>query len=259
VTGWNEWIAGRFVRPGSPITFVDQFNEEFSRDIEPMKGGHGDNYYYQLVANVRRFKGAPPLPKASPSKIIDLDGSFEQWASVEPTFSDDAGDTAPRDADGVGGLHYSDHSGRNDLVTMKVARDAQNVYFYCRTSKPITPPTDPNWMWLLIDSDSNRQTGWEGYDYIVNRTIDPDGSTWLEQNEGGWTWKKTAKLRLVLRGNEMQIAIPRAALGLATGDTKISFNFKWADNVQHPGDIMDFYTSGDVAPEGRFMFRYSGE
>ncbi|HSW47060.1 MAG TPA: hypothetical protein VLM89_15965, partial [Phycisphaerae bacterium] len=57
VTGWNEWIAGRWGNPGGPIVFVDQLDQEFSRDIEPMKGGHGDNYYWQLVANVRRYKG----------------------------------------------------------------------------------------------------------------------------------------------------------------------------------------------------------
>jgi len=26
-------------------------------------------------------------------------------------------------------------------------------------------------------------------------------------------------------------------------------------NVQNPGDIMDFYLSGDVAPLGRFVWR----
>ena len=65
VTGWNEWIAGRWGKPDGPLVFVDQFDQEFSRDIEPMNGGHGDNYYFQLVANVRRYKGAPALPAAS--------------------------------------------------------------------------------------------------------------------------------------------------------------------------------------------------
>jgi hypothetical protein len=27
----------------------------------------------------------------------------------------------------------------------------------------------------------------------------------------------------------------------------------------HPGDIIDFYLSGDVAPEGRFKYRYSSD
>jgi hypothetical protein len=38
------------------VIFVDEFIQEFSRDIEPMNGGHGDNYYYQLVDYVRRYK-----------------------------------------------------------------------------------------------------------------------------------------------------------------------------------------------------------
>ena len=59
VTGWNEWIAQRFVAKndgtfaGRPqktgdTFFVDAFSEEFSRDIEPVKGASGDNYLYQL-------------------------------------------------------------------------------------------------------------------------------------------------------------------------------------------------------------------
>jgi hypothetical protein len=259
VTGWNEWIAGRFTRPGNPVVFVDQFSEEFSRDIEPMKGGHADNYYYQLVANVRRFKGSPPIPKASAPKTIDLQSGFKQWKDVSPEFVDDAGDTAPRDHAGVAGLHYADHSGRNDLVGMKVARDEKNIYFYARTRDPIAAHTDPNWMWLLVDADGDAHTGWEGFDFIVNRTIENDHATWLEKNVGGWKWEKVAKIDYRVVGNEIQLAIPRDLMGIAEGGTKVSLNFKWADDIQHPGEIMDFYVSGDVAPEGRFMYRYMGE
>jgi hypothetical protein len=41
------------------------------------------------------------------------------------------------------------------------------------------------------------------------------------------------------------------------GSTKepLEIAVKWADNVQKPGDIMDFYLSGDVAPLGRFAWR----
>jgi hypothetical protein len=172
VTGWNEWIAGRWGEPGGPVEFVDQLNQEYSRDIEPMKGGHGDSYDYQLVANVRRYKGAEPLPRASASRSIRIDGGMDQWADVLPAFTDDSGDTAPRDFDGAGGLHYRDRSGRNDLVQLKVARDDTNVYFYARTRQALTPRSDLNWMWLLIDIDGNPKTGWEGYDFIVNRRID---------------------------------------------------------------------------------------
>ena len=93
----------------------------------------------------------------------------------------------------------------------------------------------------------------------MNRTIEPDGTTWLEKNAGGWRWKKVAKVRLRVEGNELHLAIPRRALGLPAGPTALALDFKWADNLQQPGDVMDFYTSGDVAPEGRFKFRYVAE
>ncbi len=259
VTGWNEWIAGRWDRPGKPVVFVDQFDEEFSRDIEMQKGGHGDNYYYQLVANVRRYKGAPGLPKASPEKTIHLAAGFDQWRDVQPEFLDHVGETAPRDFAGAGGTHYINDSGRNDLAAFKIARDATNVYFYARTVQPISPATDTNWMWLLIDADQNHATGWQGYDFIVNRTRDADGKFWLEKNVGGWSWEKIAPVDLRVQGAQMELTISRAALGLKTGKTKLGIDFKWADNLQHPGDVMDFYVSGDVAPEGRFNYRFIGD
>ena len=259
VTGWNEWTAGRWGRPGGPIEFVDQFDQEFSRDIEPVKGGHGDDYYWQLIANVRRFKGMPALPKASSPRTIRIPGSFAQWTGVGPEFADHTGETAGRDCDGTAGLHYTNNTGRNDLAAFKVARDDQNFYFYARARANLTPCTGSNWMWLLIDTDQNRATGWEGYDFIVNRTVEKDGESWLEHNEGGWNWKKVARVSFQVMDNELQLAIPCSALGRVAGNTPVSLDFKWADNLQHPGDIMDFYVSGDVAPEGRFNYRYAAE
>ncbi len=259
VTGWNEWIAGRFPAPGGKFHFVDQYNQEFSRDIEPMRGGHGDNYYWQLVTNVRRYKGAPPLPKSSAARTIQNDQAFSQWNDVQPEFLDHVGETTPRDFDGISGTHYKNNTGRNDLVAFKVARDDQNVYFYGRTQEKLTSPHDPNWMWLMIDIDQDHATGWEGFDFIVNRTIDADGHSWLEKNEGGWKWKKVAPVTYRVEGNELHLTIPRAALGLSKSKTSVSLDFQWADNIQQPGDILNFHTSGDVAPDGRFRFRFRGE
>ena len=57
ITGWNEWVALRFEKwyiynaktdsYHPDALFVDQYSKEYSRDIEPMRGGHTDNYYYQ--------------------------------------------------------------------------------------------------------------------------------------------------------------------------------------------------------------------
>ena len=225
-----------------------------------MKGGHGDDYYYQLIANVRRYKGVLALPKSSPPRTIVLPAGFAQWSDICPEFANPyTADTLPRDFDGTGGLHYTNFSGLNALAACKVARDATNVYFYARTLAPLTPDTDTNLMWLLIDADQNPSTGWAGYDYIVNRTRDADGKFWLERNLGGWNWQKVMPVDLRVTGNELQLAVPRSALGLKTGETKTDLDFKWADNLQRPGDVMDFYVSGDVAPFGRFNYRYDAE
>ena len=236
ITGWNEWTAGKHQRPGEPVAFVDQFDQEVSRDIEPVTGLHGDNYYYQMVANVRRYKGAPALPAVSPAKTIKLNGSFDQWKDVGPEFTDRAFDNDHRDF-GQGEVHYTNTSGRNDLTLLKVGRDTANIYFYAKTREPLTPRTDANWMWLLIDADQNAKTGWEGYDFILNRTRDGQ-ETWLEKNVGGWKWEKVAKVELVTQGNELMLAVPRKALGLPEGDA-VALDFKWWDNAQKPGDIMD--------------------
>ena len=71
-----------------------------------------------------------------------------------------------------------------------------------------------------------------------------------------WRWEKVQRVSLRSEGRELHLAIPRKALGLPTGTNALAVDFKWADNLQHPGDVMDFYSSGDVAPEGRFKFRY---
>ena len=61
VTGWNEWIAGKFKSQDSNPEhswFCDQASPEYSRDMEPsLTANLKDNYYMQLVNNIRRYKG----------------------------------------------------------------------------------------------------------------------------------------------------------------------------------------------------------
>ena len=65
---------------------MDAFNPEFSRDIEPMKGGFGDNYYYQLAAFLRRFKGAREIPAADGQIAISEDGGVERCVARVPRY-----------------------------------------------------------------------------------------------------------------------------------------------------------------------------
>jgi hypothetical protein len=257
VTSWNEWIAGRWgERDGLPM-FVDQLDQQFSRDIEPMQGGHGDNYYLQLIANVRRYKGAPPLPAASAPKSIAIEQGFQQWRDVQPAFQDHVGDTMARDYIGFNSKHYTNDSGRNDLVEMKVTSDATHVYFYARTREAITAPQGPHWMTLLLDTDQNTATGWHGYDLAVNRLAPQGKTTSLERHRDAWNWEPVAAdVSWRAEGRELHLAVPRAALGLPLDRT--AFDFKWIDHVPAEPDIMDFYQYGDVAPESRLSYRFDG-
>jgi hypothetical protein len=263
VTGWNEWIAMRFLRTAQPDAgkqiaqgetfFVDQYNREFSRDIEPIKGGHGDNYYYQLVANIRRFKGARPIPPASAPKTIAVDGQFNDWADVAPEFRDAPGDTAHRDHKGYGTIaRYTDTTGRNDILTLKVARDAENFYFYARTREPLTSRKDPNWMLLYLDVDANPKTGgWNGYEFLANTApTAPNRSSVQKIGQGG-----VGEITFQATGNELELVIPRKMLGLENQE-KGTLDFHWTDNAQPLGDLTEFALHGDSAPDRRFNYRY---
>ncbi|MHB8952369.1 MAG: hypothetical protein ACYC4U_05270 [Pirellulaceae bacterium] len=257
VTGWNEWIAGRFEEFNgirTPPMFVDQFDQEHSRDIEPMRGGHGDNYYYQFVDYVRRYKGVPAIAPAS-QKTITIDGQFSDWSDVIPEFPDTIADPVHRQHVGWGSAGpYTNQTGRNDIVLAKACYDDQNVYFYVRTREPMTPCTDPRWMLLLIDADSRASTGWLGYDVVVNKSAATPNSTSLQHcTETADGWQEPIAVACHVGGQEMELSVPRAELRCT--DRPPQCDFKWADNILETGEASDFTLNGDVAPNDRFNFR----
>ena len=281
VTGWNEWTAGsmragttlqkelaawdffpgaELSRAGHPIHsgdlyFIDQYNEEFSRDIEPMKGGHTDNYYYQLVANIRRYKGVHAMEPSSVPQTIDLKASFEQWAAVTPEFRDHLGDTVHRSSPGnYQSGPYSDATGRNDIIAAKVTRDTKNIYFYAETRVPLTTSRDNGWMLLYIDSDQNATTGWQGYDFVIDAGSRAKGITTLQTIDSAGKLGSSIKLDFRLESNKVMIAIPRDVLHQTSGAVKLDFH--WIDNVLPSNDPASFFIHGDAAPERRFNYRY---
>ncbi|MCQ6562743.1 discoidin domain-containing protein [Paenibacillus mendelii] len=263
VTGWNEWVAMRFTSfadYSATNVFVDAFNEENSRDIEPMKGGYGDSYYYQLVDYIRRYKGVSKPQNADNPKTIAIDGSFADWKDIKQEFRDDVGDPASRNETGWGTAGtYTNTTGRNDLQTMKVARDANNIYFYVKTKNNMTSYTDANWMRLFIKT-SDAEANWQGYNYVVNRTGAGASTTLLEKvsSAGGWDWTTvSSSIYYSANGQEMEIAIPRTSLGLSDLNKPMRLEFKWHDNMQTQGDVYEFTTNGDAAPNGRFNYVFT--
>ena len=267
VTGWNEFRVGRYESwpESGPAAvenaFPDQYNDEYSRDIEPTKGALQDHYYYQLVNFVRQYKGARPIPTPSAAQTIDLNAGYDQWKTVEPYYGAYIGNTEHRDAPGYGNLVYTENSGRNDIIGAQVSRDAQYLYFLVECADNITSPADALWMNLYIDCNQENQ-GWNTFDFVVKNASEATMELQKFTAENDYTaTEKVADVEYKVDGRYMTIKIAKSDLGI-TGD-EYTVNFAWTDNVhdegdytKFSGDILDFYISGDVAPGGRFKFSY---
>ncbi len=276
--GWNEWGAGRHSTdqlkndgqliagtytvdskdPVKKYSYIDLFSPEYSRDIEPVTGLYKDNYYYQTVANVRKFTGTRAIPSAFGQKTVDMAAGASQWYSVGPEYRDYQGDTFHRDMDGsVIDSWYKNETGRNDFVVSKVSADSENVYFYAECASDITAAEGTNWMNLFIDADCDAKTGWYGYDFIINRTQN-GGKASIEkfattEKNAEWSLSSAGEAEFKVEGKTIVIKVPKSTVPVA--DT---FDFKWADNSISDGkEIMQFLDLGDAAPNGRFNYRYT--
>ncbi len=245
VTGWNEWIAGRFDASApfygtGPVNFVDSFDHEYSRDIEPVKGGHTDSYYYQLVANVRRYKGARPPEAPNGRHEIRIDGRFNDWRKVRPEFRDDRFDTAFRDHPGWGtASHFRNRTGRNDLVRMKVAQGARHAFFFAEAREP----------WRGVGAGVPL-TLWVSRGFRVLGFGRGDGFAVLERNRNG-LWIRERLVPCRLQGRSLELSIPLDLMGKSG-----RFDFKWTDNVDPEANPLDLYRHGDTAPNGRFAYAF---
>ena len=272
ITQWNEYLAQRFVYPHSqhrvnylvrkPLKegesfFIDAFSPEYSRDIEPFRDYYRDNMYLQMVSYIRKFKGTREQETAKNPRRIRMNNNFNQWRRVGPAYLDDLHDVSHRLHVSYGSdLIYTNNTGRNDFDEMKVSYDDKYIYFYVKTVEPITPYTDDRWMLLLINSDVDYQTGWNGYDFIVNHTVLSTRETTVQAHSGdGFKWSNPQTISYVSKGNDMHLAIPAEILGVNTSEP-FMIDFKWVDNSLSTGDIMDLYVDGDTAPNNRFNYRY---
>jgi hypothetical protein len=270
ITQFNEWIAQRFIsgQKASPkflgdppkdgnTYFVDAYNQEFNRDIEPMKGGHTDNFYFQLVNYIRQFKGMDQPVSGSSSKNIKIDGKFKEWVNIVPKYIDYEGDVLHRNHKGFNeNTTYTNTTGRNDVIESRASYDNDYVYFYIKTAKPLTKHTDKNWMLLYVNIDTSKTTGWEGYDLLVNLDQKSASNTSIHTfNEGAWNFKSNTNYSYA--DNELEIAIP--IFYFNTNGKSPVFSFHWTDNNQKLLDINEFFLSGDSAPDRRFDYLFKTE
>ncbi|MBQ7446314.1 MAG: hypothetical protein IJS71_10345 [Clostridia bacterium] len=266
ITGWNEWVAQRQpatyqgpVENNGPIVFLDNASLNGSRDIEPMEGGYGDNYYMQMISLIRRFKGVT-AEKPRNNRTIDVNGGFAQWNDIAACYRDYTGDTADRKARGWGKENYTDDTGRNDIEEMKVCEDDANVYFFVKTASDITAPEGETWMNLFIGGpDLTTDSSWNGYRYVLNYNApDKDGLLYLGTlgDSASYSVTPCAEVRYRLHANMLMVEIPKSVIGLTPGETaSTALVFKWADNCTK-GDVYGLYMTGDAAPIGRAGFYY---
>ena len=218
--------------------------------------GFGDNYYYQMVSYIRKFKGLNAAPATvNGGSLSTADNAA--WEKVSPAFTDIIGDTDLRSSPSFcSEFLYVNGTARNDLDTAKVSQDANHLYFHITTATPLITADDELWMNLYVDADGNPATGWEGFDYLVNRSRTDKAVSIEKFVDGKWVFEAVGEGEYILGESSMTVKIPKTALGLEPGKAA-SLSFKWADNADIRGDIMAFMELGDTAPNDRFVFAYT--
>ena len=260
ITGWNEWVAEKMIFNGR-IQTVDQFNEEYSRDIEPCKNGFGDNVYMQMIQNIRKWKYSTPVTYKNPSVTIDV-ASFDesQWDNVKTVYRDFEGDAISRDWYSFdGSFSYIDTTNRNDIVRVSVCRDTEYLYFRVETKDAITEreADDTKWMNIMIKTSDDSSAGIFGYEYFINREI--SGNTTSVQRYNGSDYVDVGTGDVYVSGNVMQVRVRLSDLGLNVNN--YSIEFKVTDNIRRVNDVLSYYSTGDSAPIGRmgYVFGYEEE
>ena len=266
ITGWNEWIAGCFQSDGQQnmanttagFAYVDQFNVEFSRDGEPMRNqdgyGIGDNFYYQMVDYIRQFKGITATPTADHQISLNI-YDLSEWDQIEMTYMDSVYDVEHRntvsyDAD----YRYVNNTGRNDFDYAKVSQDEDNLYFLVKTTHDLIIDSNTEWMNLFLNVDSDVTTGWEGYDYVLNRDRDSFVVTVEKFKDNTFESEVVGGAYYYTEGAYMTVRLSKELLGISGKLEQMIF--KWADNSVKNGDPMAFMDLGDTAPDNRFGFLY---
>ena len=248
---WNEWIAQK--QPSG--AFIDVYNWEYSRDIEMMKGGYGDNFYMQLVENVRKFKYEKGKHYRYETETVDIFDTLSEWENA-CKYKDMEGDAQNRNfKDAAGKSTYIDTSARNDITDISVIHDNKNLYVRVQTAQDIEAynGSDENWMNILISTTDEDSVSFEGYEYVINRKPG-ETTTSIEKSTGGYVWKTVGEAEYNVEGNVIIFSIPLATIGKSMDECCI--DFKVCDNITIPSDIMDYYVSGDCAPLGRLNFSY---
>jgi len=251
VLGWNEWAALKLVAKvdgiGQTVVFFDLADVEFSRDIEPIAGYYGDNFYMQLIKNIREFRGQSGKGISVQNAKIKSDYISDAWNDVTSGVTDFSGvksrDHVNCDRSNV----YKNDTKINDITSIRVAQDDKNVHILVTTAEKITEASDDKWMNLWIRNDGEVSSPC-GYHYVINRSRDVSFANIEKLTTDGAEVEGAASV--VIYENQIQYSVSKDFF-------TDSFEIKATDNVDLTADIMSLYTTGDSAPYGRLNYSFS--
>ncbi|MGD8777354.1 MAG: T9SS type A sorting domain-containing protein [Ignavibacteria bacterium] len=180
IHSWNEWTAQNFGTETTPI-FVDMWGEEYSADIEPMYGGHGDTYYNLMKEKIGEFKRAG-IPD------WEFDSDVEGW-EAENQITDFGWQTGGYIGGTIGGTDpYFKSNGNlaidvtnSDYLTIRMKNSSSmttgQVYFITNSdnvwneAKHIDFTIDANSDFITYYIDMSSLSGWTGT--LSQLRIDP--------------------------------------------------------------------------------------
>ena len=267
---WNEWTAGKyptaagqttpFMRRKSNYYFVDQYDVEFNRTIQPMeKDGYTDNYYMQMAENLRRYKGVRPIPEIHGEHTIKIDGDFDDWKSSTVRYTADhhrrhRPPRRPRLRRPA--LQKRLRPQRHHHVQSRLRR-RQRLFLRRNQRAPNAPHRQQ------LDAPphrrrqkSQKQAGSATTTSSTRKSSTTKKATTLQKYDPkspDHPWVEQAKLNYRYKGKMLELSIPRKLLNL-TKD-QCTFDFKWADNPADLKDPISLCTNGDTAPNRRFNYR----
>lgn len=232
VGGWNEWIAYKQLWDGEYM-LCDAVNKEYSRDIEPMRGGYQDAFYIQLIENIRQYKGKQESTQNNPDSQI-------RYRSTDCC-------SAGRNFYGVSqATRYCQKAADNTINEAVLSDSEDNLMVTVSFHKEITEGQLQK-LNLFFGIGEIHAGPWESYDYRVG--FEENGECCLYRLSDS---RIVCVLNDQCEGKGVRIVIPRKKLSRNSNQ----IYFKAAFDVDNQKDIMSYYTSGSVLPPGRLSYIY---
>ena len=166
--------------------FVDNYNQEYSRDLEPMEGGHGDQYYQWMIKYISAYKAGNRCPVLVEDDYLDQVDAFVEQFKENSLIMDTLDLTAHGACPGT-------------LIVMKSAGSGKirEIYDYAITCK--VNPEDPSTMTQYVDDN--------GIGHVLQKVSCPDCGLDLEMDMWEDAQKHAHQIIKISKGDTLILEI----------------------------------------------------